>query len=397
MESKPLLQPPCINSPYLSYISLLCVLSHISCAYLLVIISPAFFYLPQEVSDITQNTQGIAVFLFAIAAMIGSLASNVLADWLGRRKALAISDFSLIIGTIVTIIARKSGYLIAGRVLTGLGEGLIVTINPVYIAELTPARYRGACLSFLTAAWLTSEAAALAVALITAPLWKEMVGIGAFPAVLHIIALFTCMPESPRWLVLQNRVQEAKKGMLRFYKGGEEALEAFINTEIAGINHEIAGNQATLSLSSLCTSLFSNHLTNFLYVNAYLVLFQLSGLAGIMYFSSQVMASVGFTSDFSANLAATVLFLIGAGACFLNMAIVDRLGRRWILLIFIPFQVASMLLMALSTYMQVYTSQVSLSKWLSLTALLGYFFFVNLSTAPLSGVVPPELFPVSVT
>ena len=395
MDSKPLIQPPAVHTAYLSLISLLCVLSQVSCAYLLVIISPAFFYLPQDVADTTQNTQGLAVFLFALAAMLGSLGSNLLGDWLGRKKSIAISDLILIIGTAVTISARKSAYLIAGRVITGFGEGLNITLNRVYIAELTPTRYRGVCLSSLTAAWLVSEAAALGISLVTAPLWKEMVVIGAVPAVLHLLALFLFMPESPRWLVQQNRSEQAKAGMKRFYKGESKAIEAFVSTEIEGITLEIAGNQSKVSLSAQCSSLFSNHLPNFLYVNAYLVLYQLSGFAGIMYFSSQVMASVGFESDFSANLAATMLFLLGAVACFLNMAIVDQLGRRWILLVFIPFQGVSMLLMALGTYLQVYTSFDSLSKWLSLTALLSYFCFVNLSTAPLSGVIPPELFPVT--
>lgn len=395
MDSKALLPPPVLHTAYLVLTSLLCVLSHISCAYLLVIISPAFFYLPQDVADVTQNTQGIAVFLFALAAMGGSLGCNLLADWLGRKKALAVSDLVLIVGTIVTISARKSGYLIAGRVVTGFGVGLIVTLNPVYIAELTPTRFRGACLSSLTAAWLVSEAAALGVSLATAPLWKEMVALGAVPALAHLAALWLWMPESPRWLVQQSRPEEAKAGMKRFYKGEIETIDAFLQAEIAGITLEIAQNQSNLSTFSLLSSLFSHHLPNFLYVNAYLVLFQLSGLAGIMYFSSQVMALVGFQSHFQANLAATVLFLLGAGACFVNMAIVDRLGRRWILLVFIPFQGASMLLMALGTYLQVYTSFSSLSQWLSLTALLSYFCFVNLSTAPLSGVIPPELFPVS--
>ena len=389
-----MLQPPAVRTLYLSLISLLCVLSHVSSAYLLVIISPAFFYLPQDVADITHNSQGLAVFLFAVAGALSSVGSKLLADWLGRKKALAISDLFLVIGTIVTISARKSAYLIAGRALTGIGEGLIFTLNPVYVAELTPTRYRGVCLSSLTAAWLASNAAALGISLVTAPLWKEMVAIGAIPAVIHLLALFIYMPESPRWLVQQNRSEQAKTSMKWFYKGEIKAIEAFVSTEIEGITFEIAENPE-VSLSVLCSSLFSNHLTNFLYVNAYLVLFQLSGLAGFSYFSSQIMASVGFESEFSANLAATLVFLLGAVACFLNMAIVDRLGRRWILLVFVPFQGVSMLLMALGTYLQVYTSFDSLSKWLSLTALLSYFCFVNLSTAPLSGVIPPELFPVT--
>ena len=318
---------------------------------MLVIISPAFFYLPQDVSDITETTEGLGVFLFAISAMFSSLLTNLLADFLGRKKALAICDVILIIGAIVTISAGHSTTLIAGRVLTGVADGFVVALNPVYVAEMTPTKYRGGCLSLLTAAWLTAEAVALAVALVTAPMWKVMVGVGVIPAVLHLIALAVYLPESPRWLVQHNHTQTALTNMHRYYTGNTDTITSFLQSEITGIQTEITRNSHSKStISALCTLLFTTYRANFMYVNAYLALFQLSGFAGVMYFSSQVMASVGFRSDFEANLAAMVLFLIGAAACFVNMVIVDRVGRRWILLAFIPLQIGSIVVLSLGTY-----------------------------------------------
>jgi len=393
MDSRPLLAPP-VHCGYLVSISLLSVLPLFASAYLLVAISPAFFYLSQDVSDVTHNTEGQAVSLFAIAGMLGSLGSNLLTDWLGRKKALAISDLLLIAGTVATISAGSVDLLIAGRVLTGLGEGLALSASAVYIAELTPAEYRGACLSALTTAWLVSEAVALGVALAVAPLWRVIVGAGALPALVHLFALWMWLPESPRWLIQHNSAQLAYANMSLFYVGSAADIDAFVQSEIAGINTEIANNEAKTSFASICSLLFSDYFPNFCYTCAYLVLFAASGFAGITYFSSQVMTFVGFDTDFEANLAATALFLLGAGASFLNMFIVDRVGRRWILLVFVPFQGFAMLLMALSAYLQVYTSQDDLAKWLSLLSLLGFYWFVNLSTAPLTGVLPPELFPV---
>ena len=393
MDSRALLAPP-VHCGYLVSISLLSVLPLVASAYLLVAISPAFFYLSQDVSDVTHSTEGQAVSLFAIAGMLGSLGSNLLTDWLGRKKALATSDLLLIVGTVTTISAGSADLLIAGRVLTGLAEGLIFSSSAVYIAELTPAKYRGACLSALTTAWLVSEAAALGVALVAAPLWKVIVGLGALPALLHLLALWVWLPESPRWLIQHNSAQLAYANMSLFYAGNTDDIDAFLQSEIAGIHAEIANNEEKTSFASICSLLFSDYFPNFLYTCAYLVLFAASGFAGITYFSSQVMTVVGFDTDFEANLAATALFLLGAGASFLNMFIVDRMGRRWILLVFVPFQGLTMLLMALSAYLQVYTSQNDLAKWLSLISLLGFYWFVNLAASPLAGVLPPELFPV---
>jgi MFS family permease len=393
MDSKLLLFPP-VQWSYLVSISLLSVLPLVSSAYLLVAISPSFFYLSQDIPEVTETTEGQAVSLFAMAGMLGSLCSNMLSDWLGRKKALGISDLMLVAGTIATISAGNAATLIAGRVLTGLAEGLIISTSAVYIAELTPAKYRGACLSLLTGAWLLSEAVALAVALVVAPLWKVIVSVGALPALIHLFALWKWLPESPRWLVQHNATEQALSDMHLFYPKSAAHIDTFLQSEIEGISEELAACEAKSSLTSMLSLLCTQYLSNFLYTCAYLLLFAASGFAGVTYFSSQIMKIVGFSTDFEANLAAMALFLLGAAASFLNMAIVDRVGRRWILLVFIPFQGLTMLLMALSAYLQVYTTQEVLSKWLSLTALLGFYWFVNLSTAPLSGVVPPELFPV---
>jgi MFS family permease len=182
--------------------------------------------------------------------------------------------------------------------------------------------------------------------------------------------------------------------MRKFYHGESSQILEHLEPEITGMKEEITRTQ-NQPFRQNCKELVSKYGQNFLFVCAFLALFQFTGIGGIMYFSQQITESAGFGSGQASNISAMVLFLIGAMACLLNMRIIDSYGRRWILLTMIPFQGLSILLMGVGMWLGTYSESQEPAKWLCLVALVLYFWFVNLGNAPLSGVVPPELFPVT--
>ncbi|XP_074592037.1 sugar transporter ERD6-like 5 [Curcuma longa] len=136
--------------------------------------------------------------ILTIGAMIGAILSGRVADLIGRRSAMAVSDVLCITGWIFIFLTKDIWLLDIGRLLVGCGIGLLSYVVPVYIAEITPKSLRGgfAALNQL----MICCGGALAYLFGTVFTWRILAIIGTFPCFLQLMGLFF-IPESPRWLV----------------------------------------------------------------------------------------------------------------------------------------------------------------------------------------------------
>nr|CAD1832469.1 unnamed protein product [Ananas comosus var. bracteatus] len=162
-----------------------------------------------------------------ICALGGSLTAGRVSDWLGRRRTIAVGAAVFFVGSALMGAAPGFAALVAGRCVAGVGVGYALMIAPVYSAEVSAPATRG----FLTSLpemcisvgiLLGYVANYLLAKLPLAYGWRAMLGLGALPSAALAVGIFA-MPESPRWLVMQGRIKEAREVLLRVSNAPEEA------------------------------------------------------------------------------------------------------------------------------------------------------------------------------
>merc|ERR1719421_1487506 len=159
--------------------------------------------------------------IFGLAAMLGAAVAYTASDGLGRRKAFACTSATFIIGVLWTAVSTSYASLMMGRFVTGLGVGLGLAIDPVYIAEVSPPKHRGRLVTWSETATnvgiLLGFVSGFAFRDAGEAGWRSMLALGAIIPSVLLVLVFTFMPESPRWLVAKGRSEEAKLILRRCY------------------------------------------------------------------------------------------------------------------------------------------------------------------------------------
>ncbi|XP_077233296.1 putative polyol transporter 1 [Tasmannia lanceolata] len=169
----------------------------------------------------------ILVGILNLYSLIGSTAAGRTSDWIGRRYTIVISAVIFFVGALMMGLATNYAFLMVGRFVAGVGVGYALMIAPVYTAELSPTLSRGFLTSlpevFINFGILLGYVSNYAFARLPEHIsWRLMLGVGVIPSVfLGISALM--MPESPRWLVMQGRIGEARQVLLKTSETKEEA------------------------------------------------------------------------------------------------------------------------------------------------------------------------------
>ena len=322
-----------------------------------------------------------------IGCVLGAAAAGKLTDWLGRRTVLAVSALLFFASGIWCYYAPTSGALVAARVLGGIGVGFASLLVPIYIAELSPPKKRGALvslnqvgilfgmvLSYWANAWIgrTGNAAWL-----NETGWRIMLGAEAVPALIFFI-LSLIIPESPRWLLKFGRVERAREVLGRLH--GATIAEA----ELAEIRYAIAHEQGTVA------ELFRPKTRGTVLMTMVLALFQaITGINIVMYYAPTIFASAGIGTGTALDhsvIIGLVMLLFTLG----SMVLVDRVGRRPIMLFAAAGMGISLLLLGL-----MFAGAASDGWWL----LLWILTFVSSFSIGMGGiywVVVSEIFPTRV-
>ncbi|KAH7850837.1 hypothetical protein Vadar_003604 [Vaccinium darrowii] len=177
-----------------------------------------------KISDVELE---IIMGIINIYSLLGSAAAGRTSDLVGRRYTIVISAVIFFIGALLMGFATNYTFLMVGRFVAGLGVGYALLIAPVYTAELSPASSRGFLTSFpevfINAGVLLGYVSNYVFSKLPLNLgWRFMLGMGAIPSVFLALGVLT-MPESPRWLVLQGRLGDAKRVLDKTSDSKEEA------------------------------------------------------------------------------------------------------------------------------------------------------------------------------
>ncbi len=294
---------------------------------------------------LTIGQQELLATMAVLGQIGGAFVGGMLADAIGRKKSTVLLAVGYAAFALLDAFSVSMPMLLTARLLIGVAVGVSVVVIPVYVAELAPAAMRG---SLATAYQL-----AIVVGIILGYLagylladthsWRWIFGLAAILAAM-LLPLLIRMPETARWYVLKGRVPDAREALLRMQP------EADVDQELAEILGALnaAKGPATSALSEM---LRRPYLRATVFVITLGVLAQISGINAIIYYSPRLFESMGFTGDFALLGLPAIVQIAALAAVSAAIFLVDRLGRRPILLSGIALMiVADALLIAVFTH-----------------------------------------------
>ena len=279
-----------------------------------------------SVFHLTPWTLGLTVSIGLAGTILGAMTSGVLGQKIGGREALRIMAILYTLSAIGCAFAWSWDALMVARFIGGIGIGGSSVLGPVYIAELAPAKWRGRMVGLfqinivvgILLAYLSNY---IIVMQHLGPLqWRWEFGVAIIPSAIFLIMLYG-IPRSSRWLVTTNQTDEALD-VLRLM--GSPNSEAELKEIIESVHLE-RGTKAE--------PLFNGKYNLPIFLAISIGLFnQLAGINALLYYSNSIFASAGFSSN-SAALQTVGVGLVNLLATLLGMSLIDKLGRKTLMLI----------------------------------------------------------------
>ncbi|WP_123505186.1 sugar porter family MFS transporter [Frondihabitans sp. PhB188] len=302
--------------------------------------------------DIPEAASGITVASALIGCAVGAYLGGRFADRWGRIRVMLIASGLFLISSIFAGLAFATWDFIIWRLVGGLGIGIASVIAPAYISEVSPKSIRGRLGSFqqlaitlgIFAALLSDQLFAVTAGSADAmigpfPAWRWMFLVGVVPSVVYgILALR--LPESPRYLAGEGRRDEARDVLKQIVP--TETIE----TNLHDIEDAIKKEAQLTKKSSVRGPVFG--LQGIVWVGIILaILQQFVGINVIFYYSTTLWQAVGFKEDQS-FLISTITAVVNVAVTFIAIALVDKVGRRPMLLVGSIGMTVSLAFMAIS-------------------------------------------------
>jgi len=292
------------------------------CGYDLSNIAGALLFITNDFS-LTVRKQELLTTMVVIGEICGALSGGFLANAIGRKRSMMLVAGGYAVFSLLGAAAASMPWLMTARMLLGMTIGLSATVTPVYIAESAPARLRGSLLVTYQVATILGIIGGYlsAFALADSGSWRWMLGLAAVPALL-VLPLLANMPDTARWYLFKNRIDDARTALLRVEPNRDVEQEL---AEIADAMREERGG-------SILEMLRMPYLRATVFVVGIGFFAELSGINGIIYYSPLLFQAMGFEGNFSLLVLPALIQLASLAAVLASLLLVDRIGRRPILL-----------------------------------------------------------------
>ncbi len=340
--------------------------------------------------------QGWYVGCALIGSICGVAMAGIMSDKLGRRPTMFISAALFTISAFWCALATSFHVLVAARIIGGLGIGIVSVVAPVYISEISITRYRGQLVSLYQLAVTIGFLAAYVVNylllnfshtshfdnswlqfIFVSEVWRGMLGMEGLPALFFLIILFI-IPESPRWLITQNKDSKAISIFGKIYTHKED-----VEKQVADTKSTIAGETKSEWKHLLQPGILKAVILGVCIA----ILGQFMGVNAVLYYGPSIFKDAGMSDPlFCQVLVGIVNMLTTVLATF----IIDRVGRHKL----IYYGVSGMIfcLIMIAVYFSFHESW-NLGVWFMLTFFLLYVFCCAVSISAVVFVLLSEMYP----
>jgi len=344
------------------------------------VISGAIHFIKIEF-NLNAYQEGFAVSNLMIACVIGALLAGPIADWTGRKKVLILCAVLFTVSAILSALPRSFTELVIARFIGGMGVGMASVVSPMYIAEISPAKIRGRLVALnqlaIVVGILLSYFSNWVLVDTGINNWRYMLVAEILPAITFLVGLFF-IPESPRWLTKEGLEKEALD-VLNVVAGAANA-----DHELQEVKKSLAEKRTSLK------ELLHPSLRRVLVVGILFSLFaHITGIDTIIYYGPIIFLESGFKTD-SALLASVMIGITNLIFTFVGMAMVDKAGRKFLLLVGLAGMGISMMLVGFC--MQ---SDMISAKW-TLLWIMTYIASFAMSIGVVIWVYLSEIYPTRV-
>jgi MFS transporter, SP family, galactose:H+ symporter len=347
------------------------------------IISSALFSI-RQVLPLSPTMQGIVVAIALAGAVLGAVMAGFLSDRAGRRRVILSSGLLFVSGAGISAIAQGVTVLLIGRFLVGLAIGATSMVAPLYLAEISPPNHRGAIVSLnqLCAAGGALASYAVGFWLISVSGgWRWMLAFAAVPGAILFLGMLV-LPESPRWLAGHDRLREARIALQRL-RGSD-----LLDVELSGLWTDLLSKGLHPARAS---ELFAPRLRRPLAIGIGLAMFQqITGINAVICFAPTIFQSAGLSSTATSLLTTIGVGAVNVGATVVAVHLVDRLGRRKLLLWSLSGMAAALVLLS-GTF---YVGAPGRFAWIPVAAVAAYVGFFAIGLGPVFWLLVAEIFPL---
>jgi len=378
------------NQSYILLISIVAALGGLLFGFDTAIISGTISFI-QPYFNLNEYSLGFAVSSILIGCAFGAAFAGKLSDLLGRKKVLLLCGFLFAVIGIGTGFSTSFLVFVSFRIIGGLAVGAAAMVAPMHIAETVPAQLRGRLVSLyqlaIVAGILLAYFSNYLLSETGENSWRWMFASQAIPSVLFMLCLII-VPETPRWLVQKKRETEAKIILTKI--GGEE----YGNTELANIinSFEIEEDRPDRFQKPVRSyqELLLPKYRSVLIMGIMIAIFQqITGINAILYYAPEIFKQTGVTASIA------LLQTIGIGVVmfiftFVAIGLVDKIGRKILLLGGCLMMAASLIGVAVCFHFQFY------EYYLVLIFIMLYIVAFSASLGAVTWVILSEIFPNSI-
>ncbi|GAB4853305.1 Polyol transporter 5 [Ancistrocladus abbreviatus] len=373
------------------------------------VMSGAAIYIRRQM-NLSDLKIGLLMGSFSIYSLLGSAAAGRTSDWIGRRYTIVLAGAIFFVGALLMGFATNYAFLMVGRFVAGVGVGYALMIAPVYTAEISPASSRGFLTSFpevfINAGILLGYVSNYGFSKLPLNLgWRFMLGIAAVPSI-FVGLVILAMPESPRWLVMQGRLGDAKRVLDRTSDSKEESeLRLSDIKEAAGIPQECNDDFVSVPRSrhshgeGVWKELLlhpSPAVRRILLAGVGIHFFQQSSVIdAIVLFSPRIFEKAGIKNDDEKLLATVAVGFVKTMFILVATFFLDRVGRRPLLLSSVGGMIFSLAMLGTSlTIIDHSHHKLMWAVVLSILMVLSYVAFFSIGMGPITWVYSSEIFPL---
>lgn len=371
------------QNSFMFWISCLVSIGGILYGYDVGVISGALLFIQQTI-PMTDTQMGVIVGAVLGGGLIGTLLAGPIGDHYGRRLLIMGSSIIFLLGVCLVLCAHTFTTLLLGRLLLGVGVGVVVVAVPLYVSEMVTANDRGKYVTFFQLLLTFGIVSAYFVDLLLTPSgnWRGMFAVVLAPALILFVGMLF-LPETPRWLLLHGRADCARRILKRIRKDN-----VLVEKDIKEIETSLQATEG--AWRELCSPSF---LLPTITAIAIAICNQLTGINSFLQYAPLILKNAGISSDMVSMLGSAGIGMLNFICTIIAILFIDTLGRRPLLLLGVGGVVVSELYLGI---VQTLAISPAMNGILSLLGLFAFIICFAIGPGVVVWLAISELFPTRV-